>query len=100
MKQQVKATKVLAAATLSGCATPTMAKIHIERLHPSPPVMRSGLRPKVLTKGNALADPARPHTLVMTVMVKGFLILLMKKKYVPYAVMKLIPVHCACCQRT
>lgn len=80
MKQHVKATSVLAAATLSGCATPTIANTHIERPHPKPPVMRSGLRPKVLTRGNALADPARPHTLVMTVMVKGFLMLLMKKK--------------------
>jgi len=80
IKQQVNATRVLAAAILSGRVTPTMANIHIDRPHPTPPVIRSGLRPKVFTSGNALADPAKPQTLVITVMVKGFLMLLIKKK--------------------
>jgi hypothetical protein len=80
MKQQVNATRVLAAAMLSGRATPMIANIHIESPHPNPPAIRSGRRPKVFTSGNALAEPARPQTLVITVMVKGFLISLMKKK--------------------
>ncbi len=84
MYVQVKATRHLAAAMLSGCATPTIANISIENEQIIPPAMSRGRRPKYLTNGKAEADPARPQMLVMTVTVNGFEMPLVEKKYVPY----------------
>ena len=63
-----------------GRATPTMAKMSMERAHAMPPAIRSGRLPKYLMRGKAETEPARPHMLVMTVMVKGLEMPLTEKK--------------------